>query len=530
MLLSCMNELLEMDWQWDFVLNLSESDFPIKTIDKLEAFLAANADKNFVKSHGREAQKFIQKQGLLKTFVECDNHMWRIGDRHLPSGIQIDGGSDWICLSRKFVSFVTAERKDNLIGGLLKIFAYTLLPAESFFHTAIRNSIFCDTYIDNNLHITNWKRKMGCKCQYKAVVDWCGCSPNDFKPDDWPRLQATDQKQLFFGRKFEPVINQLVILQLEEWLYGPYPHGFVNLNSYWQNTFHVKDKSLAPNLDLLTIATRLILINSKSNTVQFYDPLKILEITDYFLLDVYKGFLIKHEAKMSGNLTVELETWAYLSHHHAQVSKSNKIAQKIMQLDVSSDIDQKELVSRNFARVLGVKAEPVLVVKLSGTSHPENVTITLTVVWIDPKETVVESTEFTIEDITITSVNFAKSNLPHPLATGSWTVKILLKNKTLIGQTKFLITPSLASTADENWSENNVDKLVSSFYYIKETCISYNQKSIRDIVASYLSTSETSGKNSFLNFNECKKTQWSSMAPDPKSELVYEIGSFDGSS
>jgi protein xylosyltransferase len=170
MLLSCMTDLLELDeWKWDFVLNLSESDFPIKTIEKLEQFLTANRDKNFVKSHGREAQRFIQKQGLDKTFVECDTHMWRIGDRGLPSGIQIDGGSDWVCLSRKFVSFVTVEEKDELIRGLLRIFQHTLLPAESFFHTAIRNSLFCDTYIDNNLHITNWKRKMGCKCQYKSM-------------------------------------------------------------------------------------------------------------------------------------------------------------------------------------------------------------------------------------------------------------------------------------------------------------------------------------------------------------------------
>lgn len=170
MLLSCMSELLATDWNWDFVLNLSESDFPIKTIDKLEAFLSANSDKNFVKSHGREAHRFIQKQGLDKTFVECDTHMWRIGDRDLPSGIQIDGGSDWICLSRKFVSFVALENQQNeLLRGLLTIFRHTLLPAESFFHTAIRNSVFCDTYIDNNLHITNWKRKMGCKCQYKSM-------------------------------------------------------------------------------------------------------------------------------------------------------------------------------------------------------------------------------------------------------------------------------------------------------------------------------------------------------------------------
>lgn len=169
MLLNCMRELLISNWNWDFVLNLSESDFPIKTIDKLEDFLAANKGKNFVKSHGREAQRFIQKQGLDKTFVECDTHMWRIGDRGLPSGIQIDGGSDWVCLSRDFVGYVTDDEKDELVAGLLKIFAHTLLPAESFFHTAIRNSIFCDTYIDNNLHITNWKRKLGCKCQYKSM-------------------------------------------------------------------------------------------------------------------------------------------------------------------------------------------------------------------------------------------------------------------------------------------------------------------------------------------------------------------------
>ena len=52
-------------------------------------FLTANKGKNFVKSTGREIQRFIQKQGLDKTFVQCDGHMWRIGDRKLPLGIQV---------------------------------------------------------------------------------------------------------------------------------------------------------------------------------------------------------------------------------------------------------------------------------------------------------------------------------------------------------------------------------------------------------------------------------------------------------
>ena len=41
-----------------------------------------------------------------------------------------------------------------------------------FLDQVLRNSEYCQTYIDNNLHLTNWKRKQGCKCQYKAIVDW----------------------------------------------------------------------------------------------------------------------------------------------------------------------------------------------------------------------------------------------------------------------------------------------------------------------------------------------------------------------
>ncbi|CRL07323.1 CLUMA_CG020302, isoform A [Clunio marinus] len=531
MLLSCMTDILELDWHWDYVLNLSESDFPIKTLDKLEAFLSANRNKNFVKSHGREVQRFIQKQGLDKTFVECDIHMWRIGERNLPDGIQIDGGSDWVCLSRSFVSYVTLDQKDELIKGLLEIFQYTLLPAESFFHTAIRNSVFCDTYIDNNLHITNWKRKMGCKCQYKSIVDWCGCSPNDFKPDDWPRLQATELKQLFFGRKFEPSINQLIILQLEEWLFGSYPHGFENLNSYWQNTYHHKDKSPAPKDSLLTVAESLIRINSKSNNFfHFYEPLKILEITDYWELEVYKGFLIKHEARFN-NFTVILETWCRPSHHHAQISKSNPLAKRIMQLDVSTDFDQKELVSRNFAKIIGENSEPVLITKFSGYFQSKITKVNLTIVWIDSSEKIRDVTSLVIEDITITAIYFSKSNLFNELQSGVWTVKILY-NKTLIAVTKFLVVPNLNSSSKENnLSHNIIDKDVVNFFSIENTCVFFNKRNIRDIVIGYLAASngDWNGKP-FQKLLECKKTKWSTFSPDPKSKLSNDAVNVDGSS
>ena len=95
MLLAALQELLDMaDWRdWHFVLNLSESDFPVKTQEELVTFLAANRGSNFVKSHGREQDKFIKKQGLDKTFHECDTHMWRLGTRTLPLGVQVTSSS-----------------------------------------------------------------------------------------------------------------------------------------------------------------------------------------------------------------------------------------------------------------------------------------------------------------------------------------------------------------------------------------------------------------------------------------------------
>ena len=64
-----------------------------------------------------------------QTFYECDNHLWRLGKRDLPSGIRYDGGSDWICLDRKFCEYAVTGT-DPLLTGLIKMYDYTLLPVE----------------------------------------------------------------------------------------------------------------------------------------------------------------------------------------------------------------------------------------------------------------------------------------------------------------------------------------------------------------------------------------------------------------
>uniref|UniRef100_A0A667XT10 Xylosyltransferase 1 n=1 Tax=Myripristis murdjan TaxID=586833 RepID=A0A667XT10_9TELE len=240
MYLRSMADLLAMrDWSWDFFINLSAADYPIRTNNQLVAFLSKYRDMNFIKSHGRDNARFIRKQGLDRLFYECDTHMWRLGDRKIPEGISVDGGSDWFLLNRMFVEYVI-NSKDDLVTSMKRFYAYTLLPAESFFHTVLENSAHCESMVDNNLRITNWNRKLGCKCQYKHIVDWCGCSPNDFKPADFHRFQQT-ARPTFFARKFEASVNQEIVNQLDAYLFGPFPQGTPGLQAYWENMYDEAD-------------------------------------------------------------------------------------------------------------------------------------------------------------------------------------------------------------------------------------------------------------------------------------------------
>lgn len=39
--------------------------------------------------------------------------------------------------------------------------------------------------VKGNLHLTNWKRRQGCRCAgLRKIVDWCGCSPLAFRSSD----------------------------------------------------------------------------------------------------------------------------------------------------------------------------------------------------------------------------------------------------------------------------------------------------------------------------------------------------------
>lgn len=551
MLLTSMKDFFALGWTWDFVINLSESDFPIKSLESLENFLSANKGLNFVKSHGREVQRFIKKQGLDKTFIECDIHMWRIGDRKLPSGIIIDGGSDWIALSPDFVSYIVGER-DNLLTGLDIIFQHTLLPAESFFHTVLRNSHFCKTYVDNNLHVTNWKRKLGCKCQYKHVVDWCGCSPNDFRVEDWPRILNTQDRQLFFARKFEPIVNLEIINRVAKYIGSKDHYLLPNMQSYWQSIYNVEDMTASTDDLILTHASSILRHNLKilaeGNCI--IHTKQILELSSYSHEDIYKGNLILYKASLQNGTTIIMETW-YKPKKYLDLNLITKETESIKIFRVSSDYDQKEILFRNMANILGPLSEPVLLYQFS--INLDTTANRLSVVWLDPAGVIADVNNIHIEENNLT--NFLKPNLKTPLLPGVWKVG-LFKQDTLLVHTRFFITPleyfsgKEVSTLEANIIHSGSHNSYQNFSYLEHINfiphqnertllqkISHsNVKRIREDLKEWIdnlsfefynvlgSCISLSNSKDFIKcgdhtFNSCESTDWSSLAPDPKSDI-----------
>ena len=558
MLVHCMSELKKIqDWQWDYVLNLSESDYPVKSIDELIKYLSVNQGRNFVKSHGREASVFVRKQGLDRTFVECDTHMWRIGTRELPTGIQIDGGSDWICLHKDFVDYVV-NGSDELLDGLREYFKYALLPAEAFFHMTLRNSKFCSTSLNNNLHLTNWKRSQGCKCQHK-VVDWCGCSPNVFKPRDLAKINKTIEQDIFFARKFEPIVNLAILDEVDKQIQGDrYDPNLEARFSHWQNIYHHADKSPVPKSEVLSLAQSLVhqfFLSSggEKQELKGLTMTKILEISSFNHHDELEAILILFEAtddNSNNNNNNILEIEASFKPNTRSVVRL-PLDQRVASISVGTDFDPKEVLFRNILGAMGPNSEPNLLYKIEAGNPPFNATF----IWYDPAGQPASVTHKVFNESSYEDL--IKPELNHPILPGIWTVLAITgRDPTFQTALDFLVTPIVQASAtldddarrklhsgpdayEDMRGETDRARLLEKVrglsvqdmeiksmlntQKVGPDLLRWSMELVSEFFDSYngacLKTAAEEKESLLKNFVRCSETEWSSLRHDEKSVI-----------
>ncbi|KAM8947297.1 xylosyltransferase 2 isoform 2-T2 [Pelodytes ibericus] len=545
MYLRSMHDLLDMpDWPWDYFINLSATDYPTRSNKELVLFLSKFKDKNFLKSHGRDNTRFIKKQGLDRLFHECDSHMWRLGERTIPDGIVVDGGSDWFALTRRFVEYVTYTQ-DSLVSELKRFYKYTLLPAESFFHTVLENSPACGSLVDNNLRVTNWNRKLGCRCQYKHIVDWCGCSPNDFKPQDVVRLQQLS-RPTFFARKFESSVNQEVLDILDAYLFGEPPPGTPGLKAYWENVYSsleghggISDVLITVYLSFIRLALHELQGHEQEKrwtTCRFLASEFPSSTELYFYDDHFQGYLVTQKVQ-SGET---LEIWM-MPRGSLRLVDQKGVTSRIQSLEVGTEWDPKERIFRNFGGLMGPLDEPVAVQKWT---HGANLTIT--VVWIDPTYIVAASYDITVDsDSDYTQY---KPPLARPLRPGVWNVR-LLHFWEMLAEVQFLVIPLTVRNKNplhkgDSWlhsgpplghymeqsfqalsgilnlpSRAEIEKVADQKSKLRGRKL---EKWTDDHLRQFWSVGGVCTKvlsNTCPSLPICSDTHWSSLSPDPKSEL-----------
>ena len=154
------------------------------------------------------------------------------------------------------------------------------------------------------------------------------------------------QTKNYFARKFEAIVNQEVINELDGWLYGEYPSDTKGLQYYWENLYHYDDNITITSDGYLTffysfarIATKLLSRGRKGNC-QLHRNGPIRETTYLNQHDHLAGLLVLYDVEFMSEYgrkkTITLESWVSLNPKEELMNLNmTKGPQRLVSLDVS---------------------------------------------------------------------------------------------------------------------------------------------------------------------------------------------------
>lgn len=458
-------------YEWDFLINLSESDYPVKPLQDLESYLRERYGKIFLKSHSTKGYDFIKKQGLERSFYQCEDHLWNLGPRDLPLGIIYSGGSDWFVLPRSFCSYISDQRvnRGSLVSSLIILFNHTLLPAESFFHTLALNSEFCDKVIDDNLRLTNWHRRKGCKCQHKNVVDWCGCSPLIYRKSNWDRLKQTARApNIFFSRKFDPTISSSILDLVDKHLLNITSNETSKDTRFWTRLWprgQEEDKS-----NLGSVLRQLATMALVQIEYTHHMPHNMI-VLEYFAEDRFVGLVFEICFSQTGStciqFLVERNLQSHLVHFNPVCFKSAQMDLKL--IEVNHGFDTGEQMFRRYDP-LSVMSDIIVYHEwfLSNNTQKSNIPVShLKFNWINPQNHVElrQRVDFR-KSMTKSRLSLAhKLGIEKPIKAGLWKLRITLGTSNCL-EYDFTVF-------SENLDGNNVisQDIFNRFFKVTRKCL-----------------------------------------------------------
>ncbi|HRI00870.1 MAG TPA: beta-1,6-N-acetylglucosaminyltransferase [Saprospiraceae bacterium] len=197
--LNGMNYLLKLNLEWDFFINLSGQDYPLRSQKIIREYLTKNKGKNFLQIADQLAVR-------PETMNRIENHFTETADgfsditykrAYLKDVVPYIGGQ-WMILTRQCCEFICNSGEAKKFEDYYK---NTLIADESFFQTVLMNTSFDGVLINDDKRAIIWIPDGNIKLRPKTITE-----------DDVNFLLEGDN---LFARKFDDNIDANIIDNME---------------------------------------------------------------------------------------------------------------------------------------------------------------------------------------------------------------------------------------------------------------------------------------------------------------------------
>jgi len=192
-------ELLKISSSWEFFINLSAQDFPLKSQTHIQDFLSRNIGYDFIKVANQRKIRPDTLNRIENYCIEFSKRILRTTiKRPYLRGVTPYIGNQWTILSRKFCEYICYSPD---VKRFKRFYRHTFIPDEGFFQTVIMNTSYKGIIVNDDKRTIVWVPSGTIKLR-----------PKDFTSKDAEFLLAS---QDLFARKFDETVDAGILSILE---------------------------------------------------------------------------------------------------------------------------------------------------------------------------------------------------------------------------------------------------------------------------------------------------------------------------
>src|SRR3972149_3329195 len=147
-------ELLKIGSEWEFFINLSAQDFPLKSQTHIQDFLSRNRGNDFIRVANQSKFRPDTLSRIQNYVIEFGNRVLRTPiKRQYLRGVTPYIGNQWMILSRKFCEFLCDSPE---VERSKRFYRHTFISDEGFFQTVIMNTSYEGIIVNDDKRTIVW--------------------------------------------------------------------------------------------------------------------------------------------------------------------------------------------------------------------------------------------------------------------------------------------------------------------------------------------------------------------------------------